>query len=425
MKRRNLLLGGLGLGIGGTWLARPSIEGDGKHSAYFQQLNSLLHRENLARPTMIVDLDRLDHNIAEVRRHIPNDKTYRVVAKSLPAQGLIDYAMAKADTSRLMVFHQPFLNHFVESKPDSDLLVGKPMPIGAAARFYQHYQANAFDVGQQLQWLIDTPQRLKQYAQLAEAQQLPMRINIEVDIGLHRGGVKDPAVLAGMLKQIDAHPYLTFSGLMGYDPHVSKAPAILGMQEREGAMAQHRYHEFMEVWRRHNGGDGRSNALTLNAAGSPTFHRWYDNDTANDLSAGSALLKPLDFDIPTLANHQPALFIGTPILKVSDGIEMPIAPLIGQAQTGWNPNRRKTLFVYGGYWKAEPVSPPGLLTNPTYGRSTNQEMLNSNAQLQLGVDDYVFYRPTQSEFVMLQFGDIIAVRGGQIEAVWPVLPQGA
>jgi len=30
----------------------------------------------------------------------------------------------------------------------------------------------------------------------------------------------------------------------------------------------------------------------------------------------------------------------------------------------------------------------------------------------------VFYRPTQSEFVMLQFGEILAVRKGQIEYRW-------
>ncbi|MEN8720773.1 MAG: hypothetical protein ABF296_10985, partial [Oceanococcaceae bacterium] len=63
--------------------------------------------------------------------------------------------------------------------------------------------------------------------------------------------------------------------------------------------------------------------------------------------------------------------------------------------------------------------------NPLYGHSTNQEMLNGSAKVALDVDDYVFYRPTQSEFVMLQFGDILAVRRGEIESVWPVLPQSA
>ena len=39
------------------------------------------------------------------------------------------------------------------------------------------------------------------------------------------------------------------------------------------------------------------------------------------------------------------------------------------------------------------------------------------------VDDYVFYRPTQREHVMLQFGDLITVSGGKLETRWPVFNQ--
>ena len=81
--------------------------------------------------------------------------------------------------------------------------------------------------------------------------------------------------------------------------------------------------------------------------------------------------------------------------------------------------------MYGGYWKAEPVSPPGLATHPIYGHSTNQEMLNGSAEVDLAVDDTVFFRPTQSEFVMLQFGPIAAVRAGQVVDFWEPLPQAA
>ncbi|NBU78599.1 MAG: DSD1 family PLP-dependent enzyme, partial [Sphingomonadaceae bacterium] len=38
----------------------------------------------------------------------------------------------------------------------------------------------------------------------------------------------------------------------------------------------------------------------------------------------------------------------------------------------------------------------------------------------LRVEDQVFLRPTQSEFVLLQFGDLLGVRGGKIVEAWPV-----
>lgn len=424
MKRRNFLLGTMGLGAAAAWLARPEALPGGGHSEYFNKLSALLHREKLARPTMIVDLDRVDHNVSELKKHL-GDKAYRIVAKSIPVPGLIDYVMKQAQSDRLMVFHQPFLNQVVIDNPNAQLLLGKPMPVDAAARFYDKLQPGDFDPGQQLQWLIDSPKRLTQYAELANGLGTDMRINVELDVGLHRGGLKDTADLVEILRLIDANPHLTFAGMMGYDPHVAHAPPVLNLAAREFSKVQARYRAMQDaLFTTHP--EARDAGLVFNAAGSPTFRNWESvDDIANEVAAGSALVKALDFDIPNLDTHQPALFFATPVLKKQSGVEMPIIPQIGEAQSLWDPNRAQTFFVYGGYWKARPVSPPGLLGNSVYGHSTNQEMLNGSAAVQLNVDDYVFYRPTQSEFVMLQFGDILAVRNGQIESVWPVLPQAA
>ncbi|MDD9893526.1 MAG: DSD1 family PLP-dependent enzyme, partial [Gammaproteobacteria bacterium] len=83
----------------------------------------------------------------------------------------------------------------------------------------------------------------------------------------------------------------------------------------------------------------------------------------------------------------------------------------------------QTFFIYGGYWKAQPENPPGLKTNSMYGRSTNQEMLNGSAAVDLDVGDHVFLRPTQSEHVMLQFGDLLTARGGKLGETWPVFTE--
>jgi D-serine deaminase-like pyridoxal phosphate-dependent protein len=60
-----------------------------------------------------------------------------------------------------------------------------------------------------------------------------------------------------------------------------------------------------------------------------------------------------------------------------------------------------------------------------YGRSTNQEMLNHSRSVTLRPDDWVFLRPTQSEFVFLQFGDIAVYDGGRIVDSWPVFTQSS
>ena len=92
-------------------------------------------------------------------------------------------------------------------------------------------------------------------------------------------------------------------------------------------------------------------------------------------------------------------------------------------QSLWDPNRARTFFTYGGYWKARPESPEGLINNGLFGRSTNQEMLNGSRRIHLKPDDWVFLRPTQSEFVFLQFGDIALYDEGAIVERWPVFSE--
>jgi D-serine deaminase-like pyridoxal phosphate-dependent protein len=110
------------------------------------------------------------------------------------------------------------------------------------------------------------------------------------------------------------------------------------------------------------------------------------------------------------------------VLKARDGLELPGLEGLSDVLAWWDPNRRRTFFVYGGYWMAKYESPKGLRANSLYGHSSNQEMTNGSKAVAIGVDDHVFLRPTQSESVFLQFGDLVVVRGGRIVDAWAVLP---
>jgi len=422
-RRRFLMSAGVAAAGVGLWAARPRVLGRGGHSEYFRSLEASLHASGIARPVMLVDLDRLDQNIEVVRKAL-GPRGLRIVAKSLPSPKLIEYVLGQADTERVMVFHQPFANAVASLHPDADVLFGKPMPVAATAEFYERLPGGAFDAARQMQWLVDTPERLRQYASLASARNLQLRINLEIDVGLHRGGVNDPTTLSGMLDAIAADERLEFGGLMGYEPHVVKMPAFAGGPEGEFARVQERYAGFLDVVQGHSKTAHSSRELTLNAAGSPTYRLWRDVEgLSNELSVGSGLVKPLDFDLPILEEHVPALYIATPVLKTREGLEVPGLGSGNGLWSAWDPNRAQSFFTYGGNWKAKPVSPAGLLDNPVFGHSSNQEMLNGSAEIALAVDDFVFLRPTQSEFVMLQFGDLIMVRGEEIVDAWSVLDQ--
>lgn len=151
---------------------------------------------------MILDLDRVDRNLAAISASIRPPKGYRVVVKSLPSLPLLEYVMKKTGTARLVCFHQPFLDAVAASLPGSDVLLGKPLPVAAARTFYRNLRNASFDADAQLQWLIDSPDRLLQYQQLARELGRRFRINVEIDVGDHRGHVRDTAMLDQILREI-------------------------------------------------------------------------------------------------------------------------------------------------------------------------------------------------------------------------------
>ncbi|MCF5104946.1 DSD1 family PLP-dependent enzyme, partial [Pseudomonas proteolytica] len=318
MNRRHFMAGTLGAGallVAGAALLRPADRGS-PYSEYFHQLNQQLKAHGPMRPVLLIDLDRLDHNIDIVMQSVQRGgKHLRLVEKSLPAPGLLAYIAKRAGTRRLMSFHQPFLNHDAQVFPDADILLGKPLPVRSAELFYQHHQG-AFDPARQLQWLLDTPQRLQQYLALAQGLGTRLRINIELDVGLHRGGISDNAVLGQMLGLIRAHPqHLEFAGFMGYDPFVGMGvPGILGSPQALFEKVMQRYNGFVDFSRQQFATLWRDD-LTLNTAGSPSYRMHEQEQLSSEVSVGTALLKPTHYDLPSLSEHVPAAYIATPVLK--------------------------------------------------------------------------------------------------------------
>lgn len=382
---------------------------------HFAALNALLRDVGTGMPRLVVELDRLDCNIERLLgMHAPED--LRIVAKSLPSQDLLAYVCKQLGHERLMVFHLPFLLQLVERFPGADILMGKPLPIDALRRFYHGRPVNAFDDTVQLQWLADTNGRLMQMVGLARALGKRISVNIELDIGMHRGGVRDLDELSTMLDTVRGyHEELQLGGFMGYDAHVPKAPRPRSVAAASNR-AKRRYAEFLEF--AFNGwSDLEEGDWCVNGAGSPTIAMHHEESPLNDYSVGSALVKPTSFDLPTLKKFQPAAWIAAPVLKRLPGIRIPFIEKL--------PSRgRDTLFIYGGKWMAEPCWPDGLQENPTYGLSSNQQMLTVPRDSDVAVDDYVFLRPTQSEAVLLQFGDLCVTRAGEHVANWPVLSNG-
>ena len=399
------------------------------HNQYFESLNRVLKEQEPGYPVLLVDLDRVDENIARVKEHLGDTSLVRVAAGSIPSPRLLEYIMERLGSQRIMAFHLPFVLQLVRLFPKSDILLGKPLPVAAFRTFVDELGEDAVAVMPRIQWLVDTPHRLHQYAQVARDNGLRLNVSLEVDTGLHRGGVNNLEALDRQLIFITRYPeQLRLAGLMGYDPQIIRKPAFPGQtgktHRRERAAVVGRYQEFVRhlqhkwpvLWR---------DDLCLNGAGSDTYTLNSPEDWGgfNDITIGSAFVKGSDFDVPTLADHKPAFFIATRVLKKLDGVTIPFLEPFSQAWPWLNRKWSSSLFIYGGWWMATPCSPSGLSVNPLYGRSTNQELLTAPPGHGLEVDDFIFLRPHQSEFVMLQFGALRILRDNKVIDNWPVLQQ--
>jgi len=267
----------------------------------------------------------------------------------------------------------------------------------------------------------NTRKRIEEYIALSKSQDQKLRLNLEIDVGLHRGGFRDKEQLGTALRLIeDNKAYVTLSGLMGYDPHVPKLPSIVRSQAKALSLSNKFYEgcktvireDFPSLW---------SEDLTFNGAGSPTFNLHSEDSPLNDISAASCLVKPTTFDIPTLKQYEPASFIAAPILKSMVGTTLPAMENMKGMLNLISSSHKRSYFIYGGYWKADYCYPPGLKRNSIFGDSTNQTMVNAPFDTNLDVDDFVFLRPKQSEFVFLQFGNILPYRDRELKDSWQVL----
>lgn len=376
--------------------------------AYFEALNRELIQAGTGQAQLLLDLDRLDANLATLQAQLNAQCQMRIVVKSLASPELLQYISQRLPSQRFMLFHFPHLKQIQTLFPQGDILLGKPMPIQAL----QQSDQQLFE-SQNIQWLIDSVERLNQYLQFAQSRQIQLRVSLEIDIGLHRGGFADETNFAQALALIQANaPYLKLSGLMGYDAHVSKLPQPWFKPEDIFQRTQQRYQFFIQCLRQYFS-EAELKDVCLNGAGSASFGLHQQATVCNDLAVGSALVKPLDFELSSLKAFRPALWIAAPVLKVILHVQLPELSFLSRVF-----RKQQAVFIYGGYWRGKCEYPLGAKPHSLYGRSSNQEMLQLPSGCQIQVDDYVFIRPSQSEAIIAQFAALCVIRNRQLHATW-------
>ena len=401
---------------------------DALDPARFGAWNTELRQKEPGRDSVLVDLDAVDHNIGVVRSLLGPKFALRLVAKSLPSPGLVGHIMAVAGTNKVMTFSESGLGDLLDEFGWSiDALQGRPMPVEGAERILRQYRAAT-----NVRWLVDTVDRANEYAALAKRMHTHLKVAVEIDVGLRRGGAIDNNELLNILAVLDAsHGYLTFAGFMGYDGHVPFGPAFGFDPDAEFVAVHQRYKDFVAAGAAAYPRMFSSKDLVFNSGGSTTYFRYTKDlvDTpVNDMAMGSGFVMPGNFASLADLGHHPAEYLATPVLKRIVPAELPfLQGYLPQLAQG-NPSLEVAFFMLSGPGPSQVVHPPELVWNPILSSGPavcpqagdplgNQAMMNGAHDIQLGVGDFIFGWICEGSAVS-EWGSITALRHNVTVDTW-------
>ena len=430
-KLKFLILAVVLLAIGYVIVTKPR-KAKCEYPESFAKYNAELKAHHAGENAGFIDQDNLDNNVDVIKNKLGDRYKLRIVTKSLPSLDLLKYLMQKGNTNRLMVFSEPFiaelLTHF--DADSLDLLLGKPLPADALTRLsaYKGYTT--------INWLVDTKDRLNDYLAFAKKQNVKLKLSVEIDVGLHRGGLETVAELADAAEVIKANnQYLQLTGLMGYDGHVPYVPFYINKEraiKRAFVNVQQSYTAFVDELKKHY--DKKViDSMTFNGGGSKTYFyypEFKDITPINDIAVGSAFVTPAEYSVLLSLGHKPALFLASPVLKKMATQKLPHAEKVSPFVYMWNPNLQVSYYMLGGGFAGDPVAPTGIKKNPFYDaddRSTNmlpnQAMLAGSDENDMNVGDFIFYQPWEGD-AMLTINNLLLFRQYKIVGEWTTYKGG-
>jgi D-serine deaminase-like pyridoxal phosphate-dependent protein len=325
--------------------------------------------------------------------------------------------------------HLPFLPAILSAFPSLDILVGKLQPTAAIRRFFETLApADRTAAAARVRFLVDSRARLDELVALAADQSLTLQVGVEIDVGLHRGGVRRPSALPDVLAGFVANPNaLRFVGMLGYDGHLTADPNAPGLDEYAVRQAYRgvvdTYNSFLDVLRSSFPSLVRDD-LVFNSGGTETY-ALHHGGPANDVAAGGGMLRPASYSNLFISALKPAVFIASPVLAHFDKVELPFVP----EESGILLDGNQSFSMYGGGWAAVPVWPDGVDYAPIEAGPENQNLVPNQSLLvapsspPINPGDWIFHYPRQSDAIF-QFESLLLVRGGRLQTnSWRAFPR--
>jgi D-serine deaminase-like pyridoxal phosphate-dependent protein len=179
-----------------------------------------IRRLDIDTPALLIDLDKMEHNIKKMASFFdlqfsnlrPHTKTHKcpVLAHKQLQAGAQGITCAKLSEAEVMA-----------AAGIRDILIANQIvgadKIARLANLARHCD---------LMVAVESPKNVADLSKAARHAGSTIRILIEVDVGMHRCGVKSPEEAISLARKILDSPGLRFDGIMGYEGHAVMIPEL-------------------------------------------------------------------------------------------------------------------------------------------------------------------------------------------------------
>jgi len=268
-------------------------------------------RPKLATPALILDLPRFERNVAAMAAHCakagialrPHAKTHKCVeiARRQMAAGAVGICCAKLGEAEAM-----------GGGGIGSILITSPVVAPRAIERVMRLNAEVED----LILVADCAENAEALNRAAREAGKPLSVLVDLDIGLHRTGIRPGADALALVQRIDEADYLIFRGLQAYAGHLMHVEDFAERREKSHAALK-----IMQGVREEVEASGIQVAI-MTGGGTGTFD--IDPETAilTELQGGSYIFMDRQYNEVDYANRAPApfeaaLFVQTTVISAN------------------------------------------------------------------------------------------------------------
>jgi D-serine deaminase-like pyridoxal phosphate-dependent protein len=254
--------------------------------------------------------------------------------------------------------------------------------------------------------LVDHPQPMQALAAAAQAHGVKLDVYVEVDVGANRGGVAPGEEAVKLARKIAASPPLRFAGLHCYH---GTAQHMRSPEERAAAIAQ--AVEAARATIRGIEAFGLS-VDCVTGAGSASFVHERDSGVFNEIQAGSYAFMDRDYGDnrygPGDVVFEHALFVRTTVMS---------RPTAGRAVVDAGLKASSVDSGMPRVWQRDDLR--------FVKASDEHGVIETAGASALSLGDALMLIPGHVDPTFNLYDDLVCVRGGRVEAIWPIAARGA